>query len=180
MSNPKNSYARAIPRAAGACDYRDTRKTPGDSNPTKYMTFVLLAIFLVFWTQDLISEPLENKPVAYVEESSGQADSDKSLPGPEDPVAVDRPPELIEAPAPGYPLDALKVGKSGTVRVKALVDTKGRVRKAIIEKPSGEEIGFEEAALEAAFKRIYRPAEFENKPVAVWVSYEVSFELKNE
>jgi hypothetical protein len=41
-------------------------------------------------------------------------------------------------------------------------------------------VGFEEAALEAAYKREYRPAQFENKPVAVWVSYQVSFQLKKK
>jgi protein TonB len=149
-------------------------------NPARHMIFLLLVISLVFWKQDLISEPLENKPVAYLDESLDNVDSEDIFPGPEDTVVVDRAPELIEAPAPGYPLDALKACISGTVRVKALVDTKGRVRKAIIDKPSGEEIGFEKAALEAAFKRVYRPAEFQNKPVAVWVSYEVKFDLDKE
>jgi protein TonB len=149
-------------------------------NPTRYMIFLLLAVSLVFWTQDLISRPLEDKPVAYLDESLDDGDFDEVFPGPEDSVVVDRAPELIEAPAPGYPLDALKACKSGTVRVRALVDTQGRVRKAIIEKPSGEEIGFEKSALEAAFKRVYHPAEFQNKPVAVWVSYEVKFDLDEE
>ncbi|NIP43047.1 MAG: hypothetical protein GWO41_01170, partial [candidate division Zixibacteria bacterium] len=62
------------------------------------MIFLLLVISLVFWKQDLNSEPLENKPVAYLDESLDNVDSEDIFPGPEDTVVVDRAPELIEAP----------------------------------------------------------------------------------
>ena len=50
---------------------------------------------------------------------------------------------------------------------------------AIIVKESGVNAGFEEAALDAAWDRKYRPAMQNNQPVAVWVAYQVRFTLKN-
>jgi len=173
-----NNPTKAKSWALNACDYQNTREIFKTSNPMVHMLIVLLLIFLIFCARDLMSEPATNAPLAYLEESSDDVVYDEGLPGPDDPVATDRAPELIYGPSPGYPLDALKAGKTGTVWVKALVDDEGKVRRAIVEKESGEDIGFEEAALEAALMRKYRPAEYENEPVAVWVSYEVSFHLK--
>lgn len=101
------------------------------------------------------------------------------FPGPNDPVAVDIAPNLKYAPSPRYPRQALRSYQTGTVWVRILVDREGVVRDAIIEEASGVTgAGFEEAALEVAFDREYEPAYYEYKPVACWVSYQVSFMLK--
>ena len=103
---------------------------------------------------------------------------DSLLPEPEDPIAIDIAPQLIAGPSPEYPLKALRNYTTGEVWVKILIDEQGDVRRALIEKESGEDAGFEEAALEAALKRRYHPAEYEDQPIACWISYMVGFYLK--
>ncbi|NIP43048.1 MAG: energy transducer TonB [candidate division Zixibacteria bacterium] len=104
---------------------------------------------------------------------------DDILPQPDEFVAFDEEPQLLVAPEPVYPEMAKKAGVTGTVWIKVLVDTDGNVRDAIIVKESGVNAGFEEAAMEAAWDRKYRPAMQNNQPVAVWVAYKVRFTLKN-
>jgi protein TonB len=79
---------------------------------------------------------------------------------------------------PRYPDEAVSVGASGTVWVQAFVDSKGIVVDARILKPSGSNYGFEESALQAAYKNRYSPAIQKGKPVAVWVSYKVDFNFR--
>jgi protein TonB len=79
---------------------------------------------------------------------------------------------------PEYPEMARKAGVEGKVWVQILVDQEGIVRDAIIAREAGVNAGFEEAALEAALKRKYSPAMQNKNPVAVWISYKVSFKLK--
>jgi len=97
------------------------------------------------------------------------------MPEPADFLAVEQMPEVIYYEPPTYPKKANDAGASGTVWVKALVDKKGIVVDAQILKPSGSDYGFEESALNAAYKYRYRPAIQRGKPVAVWVSYKVGF-----
>ncbi|HEQ98989.1 MAG TPA: energy transducer TonB [candidate division Zixibacteria bacterium] len=104
---------------------------------------------------------------------------DDILPQPDEFVAFDEEPQLLVAPEPTYPEMAKKAGVTGTVWIKVLVDTEGNVRDALIVKESGVNAGFEEAALDAAWERKYRPAMQNNQPVAVWVAYKVRFTLKN-
>ncbi|MFQ6031666.1 MAG: energy transducer TonB [Candidatus Zixiibacteriota bacterium] len=100
------------------------------------------------------------------------------LPPPEEFVPYDEAPVPIKEVQPEYPPLAKQAGIEGVVWVKALVDKSGKVRDAIIFKPSGASAGFEEAALEAAYKNEYKPAISNNQPVAVWVVYPVRFTLK--
>lgn len=179
MDNVKNS-SKAKSWALEASDYQNTREMFKTSNPMVHTLIALLIILAIFWAQHLLAEPMTDRSPAQTEESPAKSLTDKSLPGPDDPVAIDRAPELISSVSPKYPIDALKDAKTGTVWVKALVDSAGEVRDAIIEQDSGENAGFEEAALEAAVQRKYRPALYEDKPVAAWVSYEVSFQLKKK
>ncbi len=89
----------------------------------------------------------------------------------EDPVALN----------PGgceYPPLALQAGIEGTVWIEALVDKDGTIRDAWVVKPSGCSAGFEESALEAAYKIKYKPALSNGQPVAVRVTYPVCFQLK--
>ena len=104
---------------------------------------------------------------------------DDILPQPDEFVAFDEEPQLLVAPEPNYPEMAKKAGVTGTVWINVLVDTDGNVRDALVVKESGVNAGFEEAALEAAKQRKYRPAMQNNQPVAVWVAFRVRFTLKN-
>jgi TonB family protein len=47
-----------------------------------------------------------------------------------------------------------------------------------VAKSSGSNVGFDEAAVEAALQCIYKPAIQNGQPVAVWVTYPVEFKLK--
>ncbi|MEW5875617.1 MAG: energy transducer TonB [Candidatus Zixiibacteriota bacterium] len=112
----------------------------------------------------------------------GQGDSvvidipvEEYFPAPDAFVAVEEMPVEIRHETPVYPEMASLTERSGTVWVQALVDKDGKVRDARILKPSGANVGFEEAALDAAYKNVYKPAIQNGRPVAVWVSYKVDF-----
>jgi len=100
------------------------------------------------------------------------------MPTPDEFIAVEEMPVQVYEERPSYPEMAERAGIEGLVWVRALVDKDGRVRDAIIQKASGTNAGFEEAALEAAFKNRYKPAIQNGRPIPVWVSYKVVFELK--
>ena len=103
---------------------------------------------------------------------------DEYFPAPEEFVAVQEMPTLVKEVKPTYPEVALLTNREGTVWVKALVDKEGKVREARIAKSSGTNVGFDESALQAAYKNIYKPAIQNGKPVAIWVTYPVEFKLK--
>ena len=94
-------------------------------------------------------------------------------------VAVEQQPVEIFREKPIYPEMAALTQKTGVVWVQALVDKEGKVRDARVLKPSGSNVGFEESAVEAAYKNKYKPAIQNGRPVAVWISYKVDFQVKN-
>jgi TonB family protein len=59
-----------------------------------------------------------------------------------------------------------------------LIDVEGRVRDVVVAKESGESESFGRAAKEAALKTVWKPAISNGQPVAVWITYKVSFRLK--
>jgi protein TonB len=92
---------------------------------------------------------------------------------------VDKMPELLESVAPEYPTEAEKTGLEGDVWLKALVASDGSVAKAEIVTSSGHEV-LDKAALAAAKECRYKPALQDGQPVAVWISYKISFVLGDE
>lgn len=103
---------------------------------------------------------------------------DDYFPAADEFVAVQEMPTLIKEEKPLYPEVALLTNREATVWVKALVDKEGKVREARVAKSSGMNVGFDEAALEAAYKNFYKPAIQNGRPVAIWVTYPVEFKLK--
>lgn len=102
--------------------------------------------------------------------------SQDKLPGPDEFIAVDSMPQMIENVPPVYP-DAVKKARiEGDVMIKALVDTNGSVVKVIVGKTSGNE-SLDSAAVQATYKNKFTPAKQGGKPVAVWVAYKVKFDL---
>jgi periplasmic protein TonB len=99
------------------------------------------------------------------------------LPSPEEFVPVEIPAEMIYEEVPEYPRLARSANMEAVVWVKALVDKNGDVKKAMIYKSSGSKAGFDEAAVAAAYKCKFKPAIQNNRPVAVWVAYQVEFTL---
>jgi hypothetical protein len=90
-------------------------------------------------------------------------------------VPVEELPELIFIPRAEYP------DKTGIYRevvfivARVLVDSKGDVRKAIVESETGPFGQFEEAARKVAMRSKWSPALQNGQPVAYWVSYKVEF-----
>lgn len=103
---------------------------------------------------------------------------DDFLPAPTDFIPVEIFPEMIFEHVPDYPRLAEQAGITGLVWVKALVDEEGLVRKAILGKTSGVN-SLDEAAVQAAYKCRYKPGIQNGRPVKVWVTYKVEFELTN-
>ena len=92
-------------------------------------------------------------------------------------VETDRFPECIKSVLPHYPDSARKNGIEGEIWLQVLVDENGKVREVNVFKKSRTEVGFEEAAVETAWKWEYRPAICNNRPVAVWIVYVLKFKL---
>jgi TonB family protein len=105
---------------------------------------------------------------------------DKKYPGENDFVITDTPAMMKSQIVPIYPADARDKNMEAVVWVKALVDDLGLVVEAKIMKCSAKDLGFEEAALEAAKKSEFSPAMKDGKPVSVWVAYKVEFKLDGE
>ncbi len=99
--------------------------------------------------------------------------------------AIDVQPQIVKSIHPKYPEEARKSGLEATVWVKMLVDVNGNVKDAQLLQVkntckadvngvrSPVEVDgqmFSYAALEAARKWQYKPAEKNGKPVEMWVS----------
>jgi protein TonB len=98
-------------------------------------------------------------------------------PKPDEFVPVQSMPKLVKLAQPAYPEIAVLTRVEGELWVKVLVGRDGQVRDAIIVKESGTNVGFEKAALDAAYQNRYVPAIQNKKPVAVWATYKVVFKL---
>jgi TonB family protein len=92
-----------------------------------------------------------------------------------DPAVV--PPVLVKESRISYPLLAQQLKVEGSVLVEALVDEKGRVTETKIVEASGDQVGFEEAAVRQVKTRHYRPATKNGVPVKIWVAIRVKFTL---
>jgi len=95
-------------------------------------------------------------------------------PSPDDFVAVEEMPVLIQIPAPAYPDMARQAEVEGTVMVRALVGKDGKVQNAFVT--DGVPM-LNDAAVAAAKKAIFKPALQQHKPVAVWVQIPMRFSL---
>ncbi len=133
-------------------------------------------------TMDDLAAMAAPAPVVDLDEMGNQEivieNMDDLLPAPDEFVAYEEAPVKIEDVHPQYPEMARRAGIEGTVWVNALVDKEGKVRDVQILKDSGANAGFEEAAIEAAKRTVWKPAISNGQPVALWVSYKIVFTLK--
>ena len=117
--------------------------------------------------------------VIQVEQPMAQQDNivveEEELPAVGEFIPVEEVPVAVQMPTPAYPEVARQAGIEGTVFIQILVDKTGKVRDVKIQK--GPEM-FHEAAREAAWKSVWRPAIQNHRPVAVWVAYPVRFLLR--
>jgi TonB family protein len=98
--------------------------------------------------------------------------------GPDSLAGKERQPIAVLLPDPEYPEEAAKDKIEGDVWIRVLVDTVGKVTDAIVDSVSVEGAGFEKAAITAALKGKWNPAEQNGRPVESWVSYKISFPPK--
>lgn len=87
---------------------------------------------------------------------------------------VEEKPTITKNVSPVYPEIARKAGLSGRVFVRFKVGRDGRVHEVQILK--GEEI-FRQAAVDAVSQFVFKPAMQNDKPVAVWMSQVIKFDL---
>lgn len=99
------------------------------------------------------------------------------MPSPDEFVPVEEQPVQIYEEIPEYPRLAQEGGFTGWVIVQAFVDKNGDVKKAQAIKTNRPNMGFEEAAVKAAYKCKYRPAIQNGNPIGVWISYKYDFTL---
>jgi protein TonB len=89
---------------------------------------------------------------------------------------VEQLPELITIPEPNYPTLAREAGVEGVVRLLVLVGKDGKVKNVKVEQSIQALDG---AAKEAAMQAVFKPALWQKKPVAVWVSVPIRFNLRD-
>jgi len=95
-------------------------------------------------------------------------------PSPDEFVAVEEMPVLIQIPAPVYPDMARQAEVEGTVLLRCLVGKDGKVADAIVTE--GHPM-LNDAAVAAAKKATFKPALQQHRPVAVWVQIPMRFRL---
>ncbi len=88
------------------------------------------------------------------------------------------PPELLEFVEAEYPEAARAAGRGAAVELELTIGVDGLVRQARVVTPVGE--GFDEAALAAAQRFVFRPALRNGTPVAARIRYRYVFELHEE
>jgi TonB family protein len=91
-------------------------------------------------------------------------------------VEYSKPPVLVELVKPKYPELAYGSGVEGDVVLLVYVDARGNVRNAVVQASPGLP-AMEQAALEAAYKCRFEPAEQQGVPVGVWYSLVMEFRL---
>ena len=96
--------------------------------------------------------------------------------GPHNLSAVDKAPEPLSKYAPVYPNKARRLGISGKVVIKFVVEADGRVSKPRILNANPEGL-FEQSALEAILRWRFKPGFLRGKPVATWVILPFQFQL---
>jgi protein TonB len=104
--------------------------------------------------------------------------AEELLPSPDKFIPCDEMPVAISTTQPIYPDLARRAGLEAKVWLKALIDKDGNVRDVKIIECSNKDIGFEEAAITAAWKSSWKPAIANGLPVAVWITYAVVFTLQ--
>ncbi len=113
-----------------------------------------------------------------VPDSEFGRDRTESFPTDTEFVIVEKYPEFVYQKMPFYPETARRLGQTGMVWIRALVDREGKVREAKVFRSSGYG-SLDQAAVDAAYGCVFTPAIQNGHPKAIWVSYKVLFRLNN-
>lgn len=85
--------------------------------------------------------------------------------------------EVISAMTRAYPPLLREAGVGGTVRVYFFINEKGVAEQVRLDESSGHE-ALDEAALNVAGVYAFEPARNDEKPVPVWVSFPITFQVR--
>jgi protein TonB len=102
---------------------------------------------------------------------------DKQKKEPPAAVEYDQAPEMVKQFQPDYPDEAVKNKLEGMVWVSLWIDESGKVAEAKVTKTDNEV--FNQAAIDAGKRWIFKPAVAKGKPVAVWVMVPFRFMLND-
>ncbi|PWB68720.1 hypothetical protein C3F09_11060 [candidate division GN15 bacterium] len=126
-----------------------------------------------------LQKPVSATDSLVVVDSTITDDPCTQAPLPDEFIAVEVIPEMIEYARPEYPREA-KVGNiTGTVWVKSLIDCEGRVRKVIVAKSSGSAL-LDQSAVESAYRCRFKPGIQGGRPVPCWATYRVDYSIEIE
>ncbi|RMH42509.1 MAG: TonB family protein [Deltaproteobacteria bacterium] len=89
-----------------------------------------------------------------------------------------KPPELLEAVAPEYPPEELAAGREAAVTVRIDIDATGRVTR--VEVVDGAGPAFDAAAVAAARRYRFSPAEFDGVPGPITVETTIRFTIERQ
>ena len=92
---------------------------------------------------------------------------------------VNQPPRVIRAVNPGYPAEAIQKGLEGKVKIRFIVDSEGHVKEPEVVESVHEGV-FDEAALEAVKKYLFKPAVKDGKNVDCIVKVPIVFSIPKE
>lgn len=84
--------------------------------------------------------------------------------------------EYIRPPQPVYPSNSRRLGESGVVLLRILIDEKGQPEQVTVQKSSGFP-NLDEAGCRAARHALFKPHLEDGKPVAVFVIVPLNFQL---
>ncbi len=87
------------------------------------------------------------------------------------------PPKLVRFEKPEYPPIARRLRAEGEVVVSVLVDETGKVTDTRVVQRPPQDMGLEEAALEAARSATYQPATKNGVRVKMWTTLRIPFRL---
>ncbi len=118
----------------------------------------------------------ETTPVKASPPIKSKAANEQPLPTPVPIFQLTQAPRFLHRETPIYPEVMRVQGVSGVVKLEALIDKKGRVRKVHILKSVGK--AFDEAAKRAILASSFYPAKVKNRPVAVLLRLPVKFNLQ--
>lgn len=89
-----------------------------------------------------------------------------------------KPPKLVTFVEAPYPESEKAAGKSAAVVLRIGIAADGKVTEALVIEPAGP--AFDEAALAAARRFVFEPAEIDGKPAPIRIVYRYEFVLRQE
>ncbi|MBD3391913.1 MAG: TonB family protein [Chitinivibrionales bacterium] len=90
-------------------------------------------------------------------------------------TTVETNPRYLRKPRPEYTAEMRENQVEGVIKVKVLIDVDGKVKKAVVQQDLG--YGSAEVARAACFDALFEPATRDGRPVAVWITIPIRFEL---